>query len=202
MDVRVIASTNRDLWAAVQEGTFREDLYYRLRVVPIAMPALRDRRQDVPLLIDHMVRRFAARTGRPIEGVSPQALRALYDYDYPGNVRELENIIERAFVLCRSSEIDVGHLPAEVTSELASQAEASLLPRPVAGQLRPSEEAIVRAQVGGRRGSGLPSPARKLVEVLDAHGWNRTETARALGIGRNTLWRRMKEYGLLERSSK
>ena len=86
VDVRVIAATNRNLWELVQQGSFREDLFFRVRVVPVALPELQERRQDIPLLIDHFIQRFAARTGKPIDHVSSQALQVLYDYDYPGNV--------------------------------------------------------------------------------------------------------------------
>jgi transcriptional regulator with GAF, ATPase, and Fis domain len=99
VDLRVIAATNRDLRALVVEGSFREDLFYRLSVIPIALPPLRERREDVPLLAHHFVRKHAPRTGRLVEGLSDEALRALSDYDWPGNVRELENTIERAVVL-------------------------------------------------------------------------------------------------------
>ena len=99
VDVRVIAATNRDLRQLVADGKFREDLYYRLNVIPIAMPPLRDRREDIPLLVDHFVRRFAERTGKPIDGVDEEAMTELTRYEWPGNVRELENTIERAVVL-------------------------------------------------------------------------------------------------------
>lgn len=174
-DVRVIAATNRDLAALVREGRFREDLYYRLRVVPLALPSLRERREDVPLLVDHFVRKFAAKTGKPVRDVAPSAVKALEAYDYPGNIRELENFIERAFVLCRGSRIELSHLPAEVTG-------AAGAPR--------------------RPGATAPGPrdpeAEALLAALEAHRWRRGETARALGIGRNTLWRRMKRLGLAD----
>ena len=182
VDVRVVAATNRDLGQMVREGRFREDLYYRIRVVPISLPALRERRGDIPLLVDHFVGRLAAKTGKQIREVAPGALTALRDYDYPGNVRELENVLERAFVLCHGQRIELAHLPEEV---VYGRAEPGAPPR----TLSPS----------------LPAPppapstpeARSILEALEAHRWNRTEVARALGIGRNTLWRRMKRYGLL-----
>src|SRR5262249_49235429 len=116
VDVRVIAATNRDLKKAIQAGTFREDLYYRLNVVPIDMPPLRERREDVPLLVRHLVERFNRQTHKSIEKVSPQALEVLLEYRYPGNVRELENIIEHAFVKCQGNAIEKRHLPPELAS--------------------------------------------------------------------------------------
>jgi PAS domain S-box-containing protein len=165
VDVRLISATNRDLAQLVKEGTFREDLYYRIRVVPIELPALKDRREDIPLLIDHFIELLSTRTGRPAPQPGPEALRLLYDYDYPGNVRELKNILERAFVLCTSDRISPQCLPPE------------LLGTPQ------------------RREPDAPE-VRDLRDVLTAHGWNRGETAKALGIGRTTLWRRMKGLGL------
>ena len=103
VDVRVIAATNRDLRQMVAEGKFLEDLYYRLNVIPIAMPPLRDRREDVPLLVDHFVRRYAERSGKTIDGVDDKTMTELTRYDWPGNVRELENTMERAVVLATGS---------------------------------------------------------------------------------------------------
>ena len=171
-DVRVIAATHRDLGALVREGRFREDLYYRVRVVPIVLAPLRDRREDIPLLALHFVKRFAAKTGKPIRGVTPAAMAALLAHPYPGNVRELENLIERAFVLCHGTRIERAHLPAEVGHPIA--------------------EPIVHP--ADRR---APGAAAELRAALVAHQWRRDETARALGIGRSTLWRRMRQHGLL-----
>ncbi|HCF60913.1 MAG TPA: sigma-54-dependent Fis family transcriptional regulator, partial [Myxococcales bacterium] len=180
-DVRVVAATNRNLGAMVREGRFREDLYYRIRVVPILLPGLRERRQDIPLLVDHFVGRFAVKTGKPIRQVAPAAFEALCGYDYPGNVRELENIIERAFVLCHGPRIELSHLPDEV----------------VWGRSQLGEQGAVAERPPVMRLPDTPE-ARRILEVLEAHRWNRTDAAKALGIGRNTLWRRMKKLGLLE----
>ncbi|HSM91565.1 MAG TPA: sigma 54-interacting transcriptional regulator, partial [Anaeromyxobacteraceae bacterium] len=119
VDVRVIAATNRDLAAMVRAGRFREDLYYRIRVVPVALPALRERREDVPLLVDHFVRAMAAKSQKPVFGVSSAALAALVAYDFPGNIRELENVIEHAFVHCHGERIELEHLPPELSSPAA-----------------------------------------------------------------------------------
>jgi transcriptional regulator with PAS, ATPase and Fis domain len=198
LDVRVVAATNRDLGALVRAGRFREDLYYRIRVVPVVLPALRERRQDIPVLVEHFLRRMAVRSGKTVHEIAPRAMAALCAHDYPGNVRELENLLQRALVLCRGQRIELRHLPAEL---LASRPREN---DPLASaMLKPSERALLR-------GDGAPTPEsaggesaahalkRRLTEALDAHAWNRTETARALGIGRNTLWRRMRELGLIK----
>ena len=181
VDVRILAATNRDLGQAVAERTFREDLYYRLRVVPIDIPALASRRQDVQPLVEHFVRETARRTGKPIEGVTDRALQVLCEYEFPGNVRELKNLVERAFVFCRDRLIDVRHLPDDVFVKTASEAPPiALSARPIQPFRMPDDD-----------------EARVIREALETHRWNRTETAKALGIGRNTLWRKMKKYGLL-----
>jgi PAS domain S-box-containing protein len=192
VNVRVLAATNRNLATMVADGRFRQDLYYRIRVVPITLAPLAQRREDVPLLVDHFVRLQAAKTGKPIREVAPKAMSALCAYDYPGNVRELQNVIERAFVLCHSRRIELGHLPADVVAASEARAEVALERR------KPSERAVLRAARRSDKDAAPADPvAKRLVDALSAHGWNRTSTARSLGIGRNTLWRRMREYGLV-----
>jgi DNA-binding NtrC family response regulator len=181
VDVRVISATNKDLKAMVETGGFREDLFYRLRVIPLGLLPLRERREDIIPLIEHSLPRLATRTGRPLTKISPEALGALHDYDYPGNVRELLNILERALVLCRGGLIELECLPREVRAAGGEPA------RP---RLKPSDRAIL---------DGEDEPSRqqsKLRETLEAYHWNRRDTARAIGISRSTLWRRMKEQGL------
>ncbi|MBN2798208.1 MAG: sigma 54-interacting transcriptional regulator [Deltaproteobacteria bacterium] len=170
VDVRIVAATNRDLRAMVSEGTFRQDLYYRLRVVELSTPGLAERPEDVPLLVDHLLLRIASRRGlTPLE-ITPEALEALLHYPFPGNIRELENILERAYVLCRTGTIKLEHLPAEVT-----RAEKKSAP------VQQDEEL-------GERES--------LQAALELHRWNRTLAAEALGISRSTLWRRMRAFDL------
>jgi PAS domain S-box-containing protein len=241
VDVRIIAATNCDLSRLMEEGKFREDLFYRLCVIPIHIPPLRERREDIIPLVQRYMTRLTARTGKAIREISPAALTALYDYDYPGNVRELGNILERAFVLCHDEQIDVVHLPPKVATtagrEPADQAEsngtqqprfsngstgeAAMTSRPAAEpsvespargewplRLKPSEHKLLSSLES--RADGAPYPSRRaserermrpevqrILDVLDANGWNRGATAGALGISRSTLWRRMKEYGLL-----
>jgi PAS domain S-box-containing protein len=181
-DVRIIAATHRDLAALVREGKFREDLYYRIRVVPISLPALKDRRGDVPLLVDHFVRKLAAVSGKSIRDVSPEVMALMCRYEFPGNVRELENGLERAFVLCQGISILPEHLPPEWQQPVEALRIAPELP---AITVPPSED-----------------PQRiQLEAALASCQWNRTETAKMLGIGRNTLWRRMKALGILSSPS-
>ncbi len=118
VDVRVVAATNRKLAAAIKQGTFREDLFYRLNVVSIHLPSLRDRTTDIPELVEHFLKKYAAASGKAVKGVSPGALRAVLDYHWPGNVRELESVIERAVLLCESDRIDVEDLPPEARSRV------------------------------------------------------------------------------------
>ncbi len=179
VDVRLVAATNRDLAEMVRKRTFREDLYYRLRVVALDLPPLRERREDVPLLAEHLLKRVAVRQGRAVTGFAPAALRLLYDYPFPGNVRELENAVERAVALASGPIIQVGDLPPEITG------------------WQPSREVAAADRAAVDAGPPPSAEATALVRALDAYRWNRQDTARALGIGRATLWRRMKAAGLI-----
>lgn len=174
-DVRIIAATNRDLAALVHEKKFREDLYYRLNVVKIDLPPLSQRREDIPLLVDAFIQKFNAKMGKQIMGVTDHALRLLLRHDYPGNVRELENIIEHAFVLCKGDRIDLDCLPKEL---MESQKDLSALPflKPKSPFQQAESEIVNRA--------------------LRKYGGHRAKAARELGIDRTTLWRKMKKYGL------
>ncbi len=180
-DARIIAATNLDLRRAVQEGRFREDLLYRLRVVPIEIPPLRERRADIEPLATHLLARVAARQGRALR-FSPDALRALLDYSWPGNVREMENALEYAVAVCRGQTMMLEDLPAELQPLALETANAAPSPVPP-----PVTEG---------------APARgvaNLEKTLEAHHWRRLDAARALGISRATLWRRMREAGLASR---
>jgi PAS domain S-box-containing protein len=176
-DVRIIAATNKDLSKLVNEGKFRDDLFYRLNVVKIDLPSLSQRREDIPLLIDAFIQKFNAKMGKQIVGVSGQALRLLLDRDYPGNVRELENIIEHAFVLCKGDRIDLDCLPKEL---IEGQEE-------IPPSLPLKEETLFRR-----------AEAEIVEQTLKKYGGNRTKTAQALGIDRTTLWRKMKKYSFFE----
>ncbi len=172
-DARIITSTNRDLEKMVGEGTFREDLFYRINIITVQIPPLRERIEDLPMLVDLFIRKFSLKRGKAIQGAAPETLRVLRCYDYPGNIRELENAIEHAFVLCHSDFIQVEHLPAKIT-----QAVERLGSQPITAS-RPgtSEEAIIK-------------------ETLTRWRGNRQKAAEELGMHRTTLWRKMKKYGL------
>lgn len=189
VDIRVIAATNRDLAAEVRAGRFREDLYYRLRVFPLHLPPLRERLDDLPLLIHYFVQNFSQRTGKEILGLEKQAMRAVMDYCWPGNIRELENAIEYAFVTCQDDYIGLFDLPQELRRfelrreicnhhpEFSADAVTPVVPT------RPQRNTIVR------------NPARLRELLLDC-GWNKAEAARRLGISRTAVWKWMKQHQL------
>ncbi|MBN2575939.1 MAG: sigma-54-dependent Fis family transcriptional regulator, partial [Deltaproteobacteria bacterium] len=182
VDVRVVAATARDLSAEVGRGAFREDLFYRLNVFALHLPALRERREDIPLLLDHFLARMNARMGLQVTGVSPEAMRAFVEYDWPGNVRELENSIERAIVLCEGSQIEVDSLPERIRRTTApqaatSQAEPENDDLSIKRASRRSEEALIRRALGKTRG-------------------NRTRAAELLEISHRALLYKIKEYGI------
>jgi PAS domain S-box-containing protein len=167
-DVRVVAATNRSLARLVAEGAFREDLYYRINVVRLRLPELRDRREDIPLLVHHFIGRFNRIQGKEVAGVSNDVMGALMEHDYPGNVRELANIIERAFVVCQTGQIEREHLSAELRG-------------PTAG-------------ASGGPGPGTRLRELEAMHIADAvrrHGGNRTAAARELGIDPSTLFRKV-----------
>ncbi len=174
-DVRVVAATHRDLPALIRKGVFREDLYYRLNIVALELPPLRRRKEDIPLLVDHFIGRFNRRQDKAVSGVTPEALALLMAHDYPGNVRELENLVERAFVLCPSGAIERRHLPPELTG-----AEARAAAPPGAGLAAQARAAEARA----------------IRETLERCGYNRLAAARALGLHKSTLFRKLKALAI------
>jgi len=179
VDARVLLATNHDLWDEVQAGRFREDLYYRIHVVNIALPPLRERLSDISLLVGHFLRRFAARTGKAGIQIAPKAMDLLRAYPWPGNVRELENCIERAVVLCRGRRIGPDDLPPAVTGfrPSASAESAPREQRTLVESLAESEREIISRALRDNEG-------------------NRRRTARQLGINRATLYKKMKRHGL------
>jgi len=172
-DARILAATHRDLAEQVRRGAFREDLYYRVHVVRIELPPLRRRKEDIPLLVEQFIARFNRLQQRAVPGMTAEALSLLMAHDWPGNIRELENAIERAFILCREGRIGIEHLPEELTAPLA------------------------------RRGAGSPVrfahdtlDAQAIRSALERNAFNRLAAARELGIHKTTLYRRMKKLGL------
>ena len=178
VDVRVLAATNRDLREEVARRRFREDLYFRLNVISLEVPPLRDRGEDIPVLAAHFLERFAGRNRKSIRGFSPQAVDSLLRYAWPGNVRELENAVERAVILCNGDLITRRELPAAIT-EAASPEEAS------------------SAAVGALAGLPLDELERRAIgETLRCTGDNKSEAARQLGITRATLHNKLRKYGM------
>ena len=175
-DVRIIAATKDDLIKLVKKNTFRDDLFYRLNVVKINLPSLVKRREDIPLLVNHFINRFNKRMGKPIKVYLSDVLELLMQYDYPGNVRELENIIEHSVVMCQDTEIKLKHLPPELQSN----------------SIRASEEN------SGRSLPPFQEAERKLIiEVLQKNNGSKIKAAKELKLHRATLFRKMKKYGLL-----
>lgn len=170
-NVRIVAATNRPLESLVRERKFREDLYYRIHVVRLELPTLQDRREDLPLLVEHLVSRFNRLRGRDVAGISDAAMACLLDHDFPGNVRELENIIEHAFILCRSGLIEPGHLPPHLRKAHAPTThDASDLT--------------------------LACMEKRLIsDALRRHQGNRAAAARSLGVDPSTLFRKLKTLG-------
>ncbi len=176
-DVRIIAATNKELSRLVEEGTFRKDLFYRINVIKISIPPLRERKEDIPLLVDHFIEQFNRLHQKDIAGMTPPALNVLMKHDFPGNVRELENIIEHAFVLCPGGVIKVEHLPDYLHTKDAIPVVE------IAGSMKEMESLFI-------------------IAALKRHNWNRKETAKELSIDPSTLYRKIKKLGIKVPSSK
>jgi DNA-binding NtrC family response regulator len=177
VDARVILATNQNLAELVAQGKFRQDLYYRINVVSIHIPPLRERISDIPLLCKHFLEKYGKETNRKIVGFSPEAMDMLMRYQWPGNIRELENVVERAVVLGKHELIQPSDLPAPLHHAVGSGAE--------------------HQQPGSPLKEAMRNPERQIIlEALEAHNWNRQETAKALGINRTTLYKKMKKLGL------
>lgn len=174
VDVRVIAATNKDLKKAVEMGEFRHDLYYRLKVVPILLPPLRDRKDDIPLLVDHFIARFNKEMGRKVTQVEPEVMATLNAYDFPGNIRELENIIEHAMVFCTGDTLEAEHLQKEI---------------------QPARKSVINTVVEDEDPIHAMEEAL-ILKVLTQTKWNFKKTAERLKMSRTTLWRKIKTYGL------
>ncbi|MBR7064971.1 MAG: sigma-54-dependent Fis family transcriptional regulator, partial [Treponema sp.] len=173
VDVRVIAATNKDMEKEVREGRFREDLYYRLNVVSIPVPSLRERRDDIPLLLNAYLKKFATENAKNITGISAKARSVLYQYDWPGNIRQLRNCMESAVVMCGTNEIEIEDLPPSISG--SKDVSNIIIPEGVT--LEEAEKIIIK-------------------ETLVKYNGNKSKTADALGIGRKTLHRKISEYGI------
>ena len=172
VNTRVLAATNRNLLDEVKNGRFREDLYYRLNVIPINLPALRERKNDVPLLANSFLKKFAEEQNKKIDRIDPETMRLLLDYNWPGNIRELENSIEHAVTLSKSDRIFISDLPNHLFQKI------TIPPNKNAKSLTANEEVIIR-------------------QVLDENNWNKTTAATSLGISRSTLYEKLKKYKIL-----
>ena len=175
-DVRVVAATNRSLADLVETETFRRDLYYRVNVVRLELPPLRERREDIPLLLDHFITRFNKLRNKDIVGISAKALTRLMHHDFPGNVRELENVVEHAFVLCPGGLIELKHLPDSLGGT----------PQPDSQEVGPAGSAMPLKQM----------ERQLIIEALRKNNWNRLAAARELGIHKSTLFRKIKSLGI------
>lgn len=182
VDVRFVAATNKDLEREVREGRFREDLYYRLNVITIELPPLRERREDIEPLALHFLRRFAARMSKSIHTIEPEALQALQGYGWPGNVRELENVMERAVILTAGSSITPSVIPLRGSSGTQPSAAEAAAPQPKP-QMVPLEE----------------MERHHIEAVLRGTGYHKSRTAEILKISRRTLDRRISDFGLMDR---
>jgi two-component system response regulator HydG len=180
VDIRLITATNKELEAEVKEGRFREDLFYRLNVVPIHLPPLRERKEDIPLLAEHFFRLYQEKNKKSMKGFLPKTIDTLMRYDWQGNIRELENVIERAVLLCRSEYITPKDLPPPLQGEEVG--EQSIISIPQGMTLEQVEKEAI-------------------IQTLEETGGNRTQTAQILGISRKTLQNKLKEYGLEEKES-
>jgi len=176
VDVRLVAATNRDLRAALEEGTFREDLYYRLNVVPIDIPPLREHKEDIPDLTNLFLSKFCRDSGRPVTTISPEATNLLLSHHWPGNVRELQNIIERACALAKTSKLEPGdiHIDSSPRNKAASSSDGFL---PAGMTLDQWEDGMIR-------------------EALKRAGGNKSQAARLLGLSRNALRYRLSKIGI------
>jgi DNA-binding NtrC family response regulator len=177
----VILATNEDLAKRVAAGTFRQDLYYRINVINLELPAMRDRFSDIPLMAQHFLEAMCKETGKRVRTFSDEALAALSRYRWPGNVRELQNIVERAVLLGKSDVIGMADLPQEIVADAPLHIPAG-------------NQASLK--------DALSAPERQIIlDMLERHNWNRNETADALGINRTTLYKKMKRLGLEARDA-
>jgi PAS domain S-box-containing protein len=177
IDIRVITATHQNIYKLVSEGRFREDLYYRLKVFPITIPPLRQRKEDIPLLVSHFIRVMNKKTAKEVVDTSRNVMRILMDYSWPGNVRELENAIEHAFVLCKSDRLEVKDLPIEIR-----QPDRRQLPEYI--------------ETTGKPAKPIKLTEDRLVNLLADCAWNKAEVARRVGLSRTAIWKYMKKWNI------
>jgi len=178
VDVRVIAATNKDLEREMEAGRFRQDLFYRLNVIPLRVPPLRERKEDIPLLVDRFLREFAEKEGEPVKTMTPDALEILMQHDWPGNVRELKNLIERLAILVPSPVIDAQDIPSFSITPNETDSSVTL---DVAGSLREAKMEFER---------------QFILQKLRENDWNISRTAEVIGLERSNLHRKIRSYGI------
>jgi DNA-binding NtrC family response regulator len=223
VDVRLVTATNRDLLHEIEQGGFREDLFYRLNVVPIHIPPLRERREDIPLLVEHFITKFNDRLKKQITGISTAAIACLTAYEWPGNIRELENLMERTMLFCEGPEIQARELPPEIFHGAESAAHAAQSVVPVAadessghgggGGTGSGPNPITWTSLPAATGQNGPAGSLKeavrfeterverelIIRALDETNGNVTQAARKLKISRKSLQTKMKDFGLRDR---
>ncbi|MBI5603415.1 MAG: sigma 54-interacting transcriptional regulator [Deltaproteobacteria bacterium] len=178
IDVRIISATHKDLKTLVDKGLFREDLFFRINVIPVQLPALRERREDIPLLAETFFRRMKLKSGKPIQGINPETMEVFMGYDWPGNIRELRSVFEYAFVTCPEGLIQPHHLPSSLFQR------SGRTPSPERVPVNPMEK-----------------KKQELLEALKQAKGNQSEAARILGVSRVTIWNRMKQFGILAKDN-
>ena len=179
VDIRIITATNKELINLVKSGDFREDLYYRLKVYPITIPALRNRKEDIPLLVRHFIANQNRKTGKKIKDVKQDTMRIIMDYQWPGNVRELENAIEHAFVVCSGNYIDIFDLPVEVRKMNYPLNVADITP---SASVKPFPKEKLTPE--------------ELIKILNDCNWNKAEAGRRIGLSRTAIWKYMKKWDI------
>jgi len=184
LNVRVISASNRDLARMVEEGSFRQDLFYRLVVFPITLPPLRDRREDIPLLVEHFLEKYARDAGKKMTRVESKAMEALASHGWPGNVRELENVIHRTLLVSAGLELRLDDLPSNIIA---------------AGESSPSPRTPVTTSTADSPRSLEDLEREAIISAMESNSGNLSDVARQLGIGRSTLYRKLEQYGLRDK---
>ena len=187
VDVRIICATNKNLLEMVKKGHFRQDLYYRLNVISITLPPLKNRRQDINLLLNHFLQTYSKRMGMPTPVFEPQVVHYLENYSWPGNVRELQNVVERMLNISGGNKLTMNHLPPE------------LIPQPAYAPPEPDIEVPTLEEERKRiKEIQAQQETEEIISLLAACGGNVSEVARRIGVSRNTLYRKMRQYNIME----
>ncbi|MCD4719253.1 MAG: sigma 54-interacting transcriptional regulator [Desulfobacula sp.] len=187
IDIRIIAATHKNLYELTQQGKFREDLFYRLKVFPINVPPLKKRREDIPILVNHFIKKGNKRENKSIEKVDTQGMKRLMEHSWPGNIRELENAIEHAFVICNSNHIELKDLPVEIRENHGIQLSGPGITRPVVNSVQTSSYNLDKA---------AKLTKTELLKLLKDCNWNKAEVGRRIQKSRTSVWKYMKKWGI------